>query len=128
MWQAARYLGRACRLRCPRCGCGPVCDGWFGVHAHCAACRFRFDRGESGYFIGAMLFNLIAAELVFAVALAVALVLTWPTPPWDAMLYAAVPLMILMPLAFFPFSRAIWIACDLVIRPPQPHDTAPPTP
>jgi uncharacterized protein (DUF983 family) len=122
---AARHLGRAVRLRCPRCGRGRVCDGWFGVRPHCAACRFRFDRGEPGYFIGAMLLNLIAAELVFAAGLVAVLVATWPDPPWDAMLYAGVPLMVLVPIAFFPFSRAIWIACDLAIRPSEPHDTAP---
>ena len=126
--RAARHLGRAVRLRCPSCGRGKVLDGWFGVRSRCAACGFRFDRGESGYFTGAMLFNLIAAELVFAGGLLGVLLLTWPDPPWDAMRYAAVPLMVAMPLLFFPFSRTLWIACDLMFRPPEPRDLAPPGP
>jgi hypothetical protein len=73
-----------------------------------------------------MLLNLIAAELVFAAALVAVLLVTWPAPPWDAMLYAGIPLMALMPIVFFPFSRTLWIACDLAIRPSEPHDTVPP--
>jgi hypothetical protein len=103
-----------------------VPDGWFGVRSHCEACRFRFDRGEAGYFTGAMLLNLIAAELVFAAALVAVLWLTWPTPPWDAMVYGGAPLIALMPLLFFPFSRTVWIACDLIARPTETHDTVPP--
>jgi hypothetical protein len=73
-----------------------------------------------------MLLNLIAAELVFAAALVAVLLMTWPEPPWDAMLYVGIPLMVLVPIVFFPFSRTIWIACDLVVRPSEPHDTVPP--
>jgi hypothetical protein len=38
------------------------------------------------------------------------------------MLYAGIPLMVLMPIVFFPFSRTIWIAFDLTFRPAEPHD------
>jgi hypothetical protein len=33
--------------------------------------------------------------------------------------------MVLMPIAFYPFSKALWLAIDLIVRPPQPDDFAP---
>jgi uncharacterized protein (DUF983 family) len=120
--RSARLFGRALLLRCPRCGRAPVLDGWFGVRPRCHACGLRFDRGEPGYFVGAGCLNLIVAELVFAVGLLAVLVLTWPNPPWNGMLYAGIALMVLMPIVFFPFSRTIWIAFDLTFRPAEPHD------
>jgi uncharacterized protein (DUF983 family) len=124
--RGARLFGRAILLRCPRCGRAQVLDGWFGVRPHCTACGLRFDRGEPGYFVGAGCLNLVVAELVFAVGLLAALVLAWPNPPWNAMLYAGIPLMVLMPIIFFPFSRTIWIAFDLTFRPAERGDDMPP--
>ena len=100
-------------------------EGWFGVRALCPACGLRLDRGEPGYFIGAGCLNLIVAELVFALGLLATLVFTWPAPPWNAMLYAGIPLMVLMPILFFPFSRTIWIAFDLTFRPAERRDGTP---
>lgn len=124
--RATRLFARALVLRCPRCGRAPALDGWFRVRALCIACGLRFDRGEPGYFIGAGCLNLIVAELVFAVGLLGVLVWTWPDPPWDLMLYAGIPLMVLMPIVFFPFSRTIWIAFDLTFRPAERRDETPP--
>jgi len=122
----ARLFGRAFLLRCPRCGRARVIEGWFGVRALCTACGLRLDRGEPGYFIGAGCLNLIVAELAFAGGLLAALVFTWPDPPWTLMLYAGIPLMVLVPLLFFPFSRTIWIAFDLTFRPAERRDETPP--
>ncbi len=101
-------------------------EGWFGVRPLCTACGLRLDRGEPGYFIGAGCLNLIVAELVFAGGLLAALVFTWPDPPWNLMLYAGIPLIALMPILFFPFSRSIWIAFDLTFRPAERRDETPP--
>jgi len=117
-----RRFGYALLLRCPRCGRGPVLSGWFTVRRACAACRFRFDRGIDGYFVGAGCLNLVVAELVFAVGLLITLLLTWPDPPWNAMLIAGIPMMIAVPLLFFPHSRTIWIAFDMIFHPVETHD------
>jgi uncharacterized protein (DUF983 family) len=117
-----RLFGRGLLLRCPRCGRAPVLSGWFTVRAACAACGLRFDRGEPGYFVGAGCLNLIVAELVFAAGVLVLLGLTWPEPPWNAMLYGGIVAMVLTPIVFFPLSRTIWIAFDLAFRPAEPRD------
>ena len=80
------------------------------------------DRGESDFFLGGFTLNFIVAELVLAVFLALMVALTWPAVPWDALLWTGAPLMVLAPIVFFPFSRTIWLALDLAMRPPRPHD------
>ncbi len=91
-------------------------SGWFSVRPSCPVCHFRFDRSEEGYFVGAGCLNLVVAELVIAVALLGVLALTWPNPPWNAMLYAGIALVVLVPILFFPLSRTLWIALDLTFR------------
>jgi len=120
--RAARLLGRALLLRCPRCGRASVLRSWFTLRERCPACRFRLDRGEEGYFLGSLLFNLIAAEAVFGVGLLLVIVWTWPNPPWQAMRRGGVALMIALPLLFLLFSRTLWLAFDLVFRPSVPGD------
>jgi uncharacterized protein (DUF983 family) len=108
---------RAVRLRCPNCGGGPVFDSWFRMRTRCPVCRLPLERAEQGYQVGAYMFNIIAAELAFAAVFVGTLVATWPSPPWDALLYGGVALMAVLPILFFPFSKTLFLAFDLVFRP-----------
>ena len=63
----------------------------------CPVCRIRLHRGEEGYQVGAYMFNIVAAELIFAAIFLGVLVYTWPTPPWDLLLYGGVILMVVVP-------------------------------
>lgn len=85
-------------------------------------CGIRLDRGEHDYFIGAYMVNLIASEILLAVGLLIVLLATWPTPPWDAIQYGGVALMIVMPLLTYPFAELLWLAVDLVFRPLSPAE------
>ena len=116
-WRVPRLFLRALRLRCPNCGVAPLCLSWFRIRPECPACGLRTDRGEEGYVVGAYMFNIMAAELCWAGLFVVALALTWPSPPWDLLLYASGVLMLLLPLLFYPFSKAVFLAFDLVFRP-----------
>jgi hypothetical protein len=73
------------------------------------------------------MFNIIAAELIFAAIFVGVLVATWPDPPWTLLEFGGIALMIVAPFVFFPFSKALFLAFDLVFR-PAAHDelTAPP--
>ena len=81
MRRALSLFGRALRWHCPACGGGPLFSGWFEMRPSCPRCGLRLER-EEGYFLGAMALNLVVAELLFVVAFATTLVLTWPRPPW----------------------------------------------
>jgi len=120
--RAARLLTRAALLRCPNCGGASALRSWFALRAQCPACGQRFDRGEEGYHLGAVLFNLIAAEIFFVVGLVFVVVFTWPHTPWNAIFWGGIALMILLPIVFLPFSRTVWLAFDLIFRPSVPGD------
>lgn len=120
---------RACRLRCPACGGGPVFLSWFRLAPSCPSCGLRFERGEDGYWVGSYMFNIVVSELCFAVAAVAVIVATWPSPPWTLVTVGGVILMLLIPFAFLPFSKVLFLAFDLYFRPPVEADfTAPSEP
>lgn len=98
---------------------------WFTIRRCCAACGLRFERSvdeEQDYWLGAYTLNFIVTEIVFGVALLVVLLATWPDTPWRLLLFGGGALMVVMPIAFYPFSKALWLAIDLLFRPAQPED------
>lgn len=119
-------FGRALRLRCPHCGRGALLRHWFALHECCPACGLRFERGDEGYQVGSLTVNMIAVELLFAGLFVGIVFATWPDVPWEALQYGGVGLMVAGPLVLFPFARGIFLACDLVMRPPTDEDFRPP--
>lgn len=111
-------LGRAMLLRCPRCGARHVLATWFKMVERCPSCRLRFER-ESDFFLGAYVVNLAVTEGLLIVALFVYVfrAVSDPQTPGAPVLIAALVCAIGGPLAFFPFSRTIWAAIDLAMRP-----------
>jgi hypothetical protein len=80
------------------------------------------ERGEQGYQVGSYMFNIVAAELIFAAIFLGILYATWPTPPWNLLLYGGMALMLIVPFIFFPFSKTLFLAFDLTFRPPRPQE------
>ena len=111
--------------RCPSCGRGDLFRSYLHQRQSCPSCGLRLDRGERDFFIGAYTINLIVAELlVFFGGLAV-LRLSWPDVPWDALMYGLAALMVIAPIVLYPFSRQLWLATDLILRPSEPDDFEP---
>jgi uncharacterized protein (DUF983 family) len=117
MVDSFRYLGRAVLLHCPNCGKPGIFDSWFSQKDQCPRCGIVFNRGEPGYIVGAYMFNIIVAELVFALIFVGVLIATWPDPPWTLLTYGGAALMVLLPILFYPFSRTLFLAFDLIFRP-----------
>lgn len=111
-------LRRALLLRCPYCGEARAFAGWWTVRERCPNCNVTFER-EEGYFLGAYAINLIVAELL-GVGAVIAL-LVWSDLSTVAMQIIAVAFVIGLPLFFFPYSRSLWMALDLMVhRPSEP--------
>jgi uncharacterized protein (DUF983 family) len=116
----ARDFYRAWLLRCPNCGGGKVLRNWFRLQRRCGRCGIRLERGEADdYILGGMFFNIVLAELLFAFALMVVLIVMWPNVPWAGIEYTLVAAMIAAPIALYPVSRLMWLALDLLLRPPD---------
>lgn len=113
---------RAIRLRCPHCGGAPIFVTWSRLVPNCPVCGLGLERGEEGYWLGAYFFNLMAMETVFSVWVVGFLLVTWPTPPWELFQASTVVLMLLVPVAFFPYSKTFFLAFDLLVRPPTEED------
>src|SRR4051794_16840990 len=121
---------RALRLRCPHCGGGPIFVSWSHLVPNCPVCGLGLERGEEGYWLGAYFFNLMAMETVFSVWVAGFLLSTWPDPPWQLFQATTLALMLVVPFAFFRYSKALFLAFDLMVRPGSeevfavPHEEA----
>jgi hypothetical protein len=77
---------------------------------------------EQEDWLGAFTLNFIVTEVIFAAWLAIVVVATWPEPPWTAIIWIGVIQMCVTPILFYPFSKAVWLAVDLVFRPAGSED------
>ena len=115
---------RGLALRCPRCGSRGIFRTWFRLRPECPTCGLALERGEGeDHWFGAVAVNLVAAELLGVGAIVTWIVATWPGVPWTAIQYVGPLVMIALPVLFYPFSRALWLAWDLHFRPAAPGDT-----
>jgi uncharacterized protein (DUF983 family) len=84
-------------------------DGWFSLRVRCGECGFSFERDEEeDYWLGAFLLNFVVTEVIFAALMLGVLVATWPNPPWSSLFWIGAVQMIVAPIVFYPFSKALW--------------------
>jgi len=111
-------LRRGMTMRCPRCGGGSIFDTWFRMKERCPTCGYLFER-EPGFFVGAYLINFSIVE-GFLFVLIMGFVL-WKSGHPDAGVLGfsivGVAIGVVGPIVFYPFSRTIWSALDLVMTP-----------
>lgn len=112
-------LGRSLRKRCPICGAGRLFTRWFKMKDRCPGCGYLFER-EEGFFLGAYVINLAIAQGAVIVLAVVPLIVRLAGDP-DA---SIAPFLIggaigavVAPILFYPWSKTIWTACDLILRP-----------
>ncbi len=112
----AILLRRAFGRRCPYCGAPGIFKGWFELRDHCPNCGVSFER-EEGYFLGAMLVNLLVAEGI-TVAI-VAILMVYAKLELLPLEIVAIVFAVGLPILFFPFSRTLWMAVDIALDPPE---------
>jgi len=106
-------LLRGLRLRCPVCGLSPVFQRPFKVRHHCPECGALFQR-EEGFFVGALMINVVTTEAAVLVAFAVFLLALGGQDPLTLPLLFAVAL--LFPVAFYHHSWSLWLSADHLIE------------
>jgi uncharacterized protein (DUF983 family) len=116
-----RLFGRAFLLRCPHCGRGPVLEHLLKLRVKCGNCGLRLQRGEHDSFTGSMFILFTLVGLVSYAILAITMMVSEATP-WD-LLENGLPILVLVELlVFFPFSKLLWLAFDLMLRPVTPEE------
>ncbi|HET6835539.1 MAG TPA: DUF983 domain-containing protein [Acidimicrobiales bacterium] len=119
-----RLLGRGLALHCPVCGGGRLFRRWFIMEERCPRCGFRLERIE-GHWLGALGINTIVTFAAVLIAVVAGFLATYPGPVAPAVV-AVVATAIIVPLAFFPWSKTLWSAIDLAMRPLEPDDDVDP--
>ena len=105
-------LKRSIRRRCPRCGGDGLFGGYWTLAESCPTCGMWYER-EPGYWVGALIINMAVALFVFLVTLVGGMALSWPDVPWNALSAATIVVMLVVPVAFYPWSKGIWMAIEL---------------
>ena len=108
--RVSTLLTRAVRRRCLECGSSGIFSNYLSIERACPNCGYVFER-ESGYFLGAYAVNLIAAEFITVALLIYFFVAT--DYSWVVLEAIFIPMGIILPLLFFPYSRMFWMALDL---------------
>ena len=106
--------------RCPVCGQGHLFKRWRMV-SHCPRCGYHFHRAP-GQWLGSWFLNVCLGQMVAVLFLIIAVVAAWPEPlnPW--VVAAGVVATAAWVIFFFPFSRTIWCAIDLAMKPLEFED------
>lgn len=101
---------------CPVCGSGHLFSRWVTMVDRCPECSFLFERLE-GHWIGAIAVNTIAVIGLMLVLLVGTMIFTYP----DLVPLQLVPVLVVVgavcPILFYPVSKTLWTAIDILMRP-----------
>jgi uncharacterized protein (DUF983 family) len=112
----AMLLRRGLRRRCPVCGQKRIFTRWVRMAERCPRCEFRFCR-EPGEWLGSWFLNICLAQVLLVVVLIVGVAVSYPRPSVVGLAVAGVLVAVGFPVLFFPYSRTLWVAIDLAMRP-----------
>jgi uncharacterized protein (DUF983 family) len=108
-----KVLWRSVRLRCPACGEASIARGPFRVRHHCPNCRSLFKR-EEGFFVGAILANVMTTEFVILVVCLVWLTLIGSS--YETVLAGLFIIALLFPVLFYHHSWSFWLGLDYLVE------------
>jgi uncharacterized protein (DUF983 family) len=106
-------LSRCLRLRCPACGLSSIIERPFQIKHHCPSCRALFKR-EEGFFVGAIVANVLTTEFVVLVTYFAGLSLA--STHFDLLLGILLGVAIIFPIAFYHHSWSVWLSADYLIE------------
>jgi uncharacterized protein (DUF983 family) len=111
--QIGTALSRCARLRCPACGEESIVQNIMRIRHHCPFCETLFKR-EEGFFVGAILVNVVATETLIIITY-----LLWLLVGPDretAMLALLFSEAVIFPLFFYHYSWSIWLAFNYLVE------------
>ena len=106
-------LGRCLKLWCPACGRATVFEKPFNLKTRCTACGVIFKR-EEGFFVGAIMANVMATEVVILFVYFLCLLVT--NLDEQKILTVLFAVGVTFPLAFYHHSWSLWLGLDHLIE------------
>ena len=106
-------LWRCLKLQCPVCGGASIVQRPFHTKKSCTACGVIFKR-EEGFFVGAIMANVVATEVLILLAYFASLLLT----NFDEQITLSILFVIgiSFPLVFYHYSWSLWLGMDYLIE------------
>lgn len=101
------------RLRCPACGKSSIARAPFRIADSCPSCGVIFKR-EEGFFVGAILINVVVTEAAILLSYLVAIQVT--NVEYQTILAALFAVALVFPVAFYHHSWSIWLSLDHLIE------------
>jgi hypothetical protein len=84
----------------------------------CPRCDLEFERVE-GHLVGAVGINTVVSIIVLLVVGVIGFIVTYPELPLLPLVSTTIAVAVLFPIVFYPFSKTLWTAIDLRMRPPE---------
>lgn len=106
-------LMRCLRLQCPVCGHDSIIRRPFHLKHKCDECDAIFKR-EEGFFVGAIMANVVATEIFILIAYLACLTLTNFSD--STILIILFVMAIAFPLAFYHHAWALWLGIDHLVE------------
>jgi uncharacterized protein (DUF983 family) len=104
---------RSIRLECPSCGRSSIVERPFQIRHHCPSCSSIFKR-EEGFFVGAILANVVTTELALLIVTFFALLIL--DISYENVLWFLFPIAVVFPIAFYHHSWSLWLAFDHLVE------------
>lgn len=108
-----KTLLRALRLRCPVCGESSIVQSPFHIKHQCPACDALFKR-EDGFFVGAIMANVVTTEFVILVLYVASL--PFINTRFELVLTCLSVVALLFPVAFYHHSWSLWLGFDHLVE------------
>jgi len=106
-------LGNCLKLRCPVCGRASIVERPFNLKHICSACGVIFKR-EEGFFVGAIMANVVATEVFILLVYFACVVFT--NLGDGTMLTILFAIGVSFPLVFYHHAWALWLGMDHLIE------------
>ncbi len=109
------------KKRCPRCRRGSLFHALLVMNEKCPDCALDFDRGDPGYFTGAMYFSYLLAIPLIALLTLIAYLIV---PGWSVFRLVVLATVVCSPLIpwVWQYSRVLWLYFDQYFDPEEDEE------
>jgi len=94
------------------------------MREECPRCRLRFERID-GHSTGALGVNTVVSIVAVVTVGVLGFILTFPELPLAPLVASVIAVAAIFPVVFYPFSKTLWTALDVRLRPLEPGEVRP---